>query len=204
MVGERNANARPSRDFDVVVIAASAGGIPALETILSGLPLPFPVPILIVSHRAPDGGLGLSRVLGRHTSLLVKDADEGERMHTEVVYLAPPDRHLLVTPEGTLTLSDAPKVKACRPAADVLFRSAAEHYGPRVLGMVLTGADGDGAEGVRRIKEGQGMVIAQDLESSAFNSMPWSAMATGSVDFILPLQEISGTLIRLLGLPQPS
>ncbi|MFS8068983.1 MAG: chemotaxis protein CheB [Byssovorax sp.] len=190
-----------SRDFDVIVIAASAGGIPALKTILTGLSSPFPVPILIVQHRKPDGGVQLSRVLGRTTSLLVKDADEGERMHSEVVYLAPPDRHLLVTSDGTLTLSDGPKVKSCRPSADVLFASVAEHFGARVLGMVLTGADGDGAAGVRHIKEGHGVVIAQDLESSAFDGMPWSAMATGLVDFIVPLEEISATLLRLVGLP---
>lgn len=204
MVDKMNTGSISPRDFDVIVIAASAGGIPALTTILEGLPTPFPVPILVVQHRKPDGGVLLSRVLGRHTSLLVKDADEGERMHSEVVYLAPPDRHLLVTADGTLTLSDAPKVKSCRPAADVLFASAAEHYGPRVLGMVLSGADGDGAAGVRQIKEGHGIVIAQALESAAFEGMPWSAMATGSVDYIVPLEKISATLLRLVGIPRPS
>ena len=180
------------------MLAASAGGIRALNTVLRGLPSAFPVPIIIVQHRGAGSTIELARAIGRDTTFLVKDAQEGERMRRQVVYLAPPDRHLLLAPDGSFAHSDGPKVKFSRPSADVLFESVARRFGSGVLGVILTGADGDGADGARDIKAHGGQVIAQDLETAEFIGMPWSAMAAHSVDFIVPLEKIGATIVALL------
>lgn len=184
--------------IEVVVLAASAGGIRALNTVLRGLPSAFPVPIIIVQHRGAGSTVELANAIGRNTTFLVKDADEGERMRRQVVYLAPANRHLVLAHDGSFAHSDGPKVKFSRPSADVLFASVAQRFGSGVLGVILTGADGDGADGAREIKARGGQVIAQDLESAEFVGMPWSAMAAHSVDFIVPLEKIGATIVALL------
>lgn len=184
--------------FDIVAIAASADGLKALIEILSALPSNFPVPILIVKHISPKYPSFLTQILNRHTSLTVKPAEDGEKLYQSVVYIAPPDYHLLVTPSGTISLSQSPKVHFVRPSADVLFESVAQSYKERAIAVVLTGGDSDGSKGVEAIKKMGGIAIAQDRATSTVFGMPAAAIATGCVDFILPLPEIAGAIANLV------
>ncbi|GGY61358.1 MULTISPECIES: chemotaxis protein CheB [Streptomyces] len=181
--------------YDIVGVASSAGGIHGLGVLLGALGTAFPVPILIVQHLDPRHRTVIADVLGRRTSLPVKLAEDGEHAEPGVVYVAPPDRHLLVGPEGTLVLSPSEAVNFLRPAADLLFESVASVYGARGIVCVLTGTGSDGARGVDEVKSQGGTVIAQDPDTAEFRGMPASAVATGAVDFVLPLEEIA-TVIR--------
>ena len=183
----------------MVAFGASAGGLHALGLILAALPLGFPAPVLVVQHLSPDFPSQLAHILGRHTDLHVKQAEQGDRVRTGWVYVAPPDRHLLACDDGTLALTATPRVHHCRPSADVLLKSVAAVYGARVVGVVLTGGDGDGAAGIQAIKAAGGTTLAQDLPSSQQPSMPRSAAATGAVDLVLPLADIAAALVALTG-----
>lgn len=182
----------------IVVIVASAGGLKALSQILSQLPEDFPTPVVIVQHIHPDYPSLLAEILNRITPLAVKQAAEGDKLKPKTVYIAPPDQHLLVNLDATLSLSHAAKVRFVRPAGDVLFQSAAASYQERAIAVVLTGMDSDGAVGVQAIKKMGGKVIAQDEATSAFFSMPKAAIQTGVVDFILPLDAIAPILVSLV------
>ena len=192
-----NAMAQPLAP-QLVVVAASAGGLFALETLLSGLPKAFPVPLVIVLHLSPRHRSMLAEVLRRYTELSVKQAEEGDPLRPGTVYCAPPDFHTLVTDEGTLTLSHTAQVQHVRPAADVLFESAARAYGETVIAVVLSGTGHDGADGVRVIKEHGGWVMVQDEASATHVGMPRSAIATGAVDWVLPLDRVAGKLLELI------
>lgn len=182
----------------LVVLAASAGGIKAVSTILSNLPANFATPIAMVQHLDPKHPSSLDKILDRRTHLLVKQATELDLLTAGVVYVAPPNQHLVVNSDCTLSLSNAQKVRHVRPAADILFESAAASFQERVIAIVLTGMDGDGGDGVMAVKRAGGTVIAQDEATSQFFSMPANAIQTGCVDFILPLEEIAPTLLRLV------
>lgn len=183
----------------LVVLAASAGGIKAISTILSNLPANFATPIAIVQHLNPHHPSCLAEILDKRTPLLVKQATELDLLTAGVVYVAPPNRHLLINPDATLSLSNAEKVCHVRPAADILFESAAACFQERVIAVVLTGMDSDGGNGVMAVKRAGGQVIAQDEATSQFFSMPANAIQTGCVDFILPLDEIAPNLLKLVG-----
>jgi two-component system chemotaxis response regulator CheB len=180
--------------FDVVGVAASAGGLRALRTVISALPEDFPAPIAIVQHLDPRHPSLLSGILGRVTALTVKEAQQGEVMRPGVVYIAPPDRHLLVTANGTLELTRSELVHFVRPSADLLFESLAASFGTRALAVVLTGSGSDGALGLRAIRKMGGRVIAQDEATSEFFSMPDAAIRLGVVDLVLPLDQIAPAL----------
>lgn len=182
--------------FRVVVIASSAGGVDALSRILSQLPS-FPVAIAIVQHRSARYPSRLAHILQRHTGLEVKEASHGEAIAAGTVYLAPPGVHLVIDGDQTARLLTGAKVKHVRPCADLLFASAAKVFGKRLIGVVLTGVDGDGSEGIQCIKDRGGTVIAQDEGTSQFFSMPRTAIETGSVDFVLPLDLIAPALFAL-------
>jgi two-component system chemotaxis response regulator CheB len=181
----------------VVAMAASAGGIKALSTVLGALPASLHVPILVVQHLDPRHETLLAGVLGRRTPLEVKLAEDGELAQGGWVYLAPPDHHLLAGADGTLTLSMAEKMHFLRPSADLLFESVASTYGDRALVVVLSGSGADGAVGVRAVDAQGGTVIVQDLVSAEFNGMPRAAAETGVADFVLPLDEIGPVVYRL-------
>ncbi|HAZ43061.1 MAG TPA: chemotaxis protein CheB [Cyanobacteria bacterium UBA11369] len=187
-----------TRGFDIVAIAASADGLKALIKILSALPSNFPVPIVIVQHISPKYRSFLAQILNRQTSLTVKQAEDGEKVYQSKVYIAPPDYHMLVTPNGTISLSQSPKVHFSRPSADVLFESVAQSYKERAIAVVLTGGDSDGSKGVEAIKNVGGIAIAQDRATSTVFGMPAAAIATGCVDFVLPLPEIAGAIANLV------
>lgn len=184
--------------FRIVAIAGSKGSLNALISLLSGLPVNFPVPIVVVRHLSPDYPSLLAGLLKRRISLDVKEAQDGDHLMPGTVYLAPPNRHLLVRPDGVLALSDTPKVNFTRPAADPLFESVARCYSHSAIAVVLTGGGIDGAAGVRAIKERGGTVIVQSRATSEAFRMPEAAILTGCVDFVLSLPVISSALISLI------
>lgn len=183
--------------FDVVGIAASAGGLNALIHVLGSLSSGFPASVVVVQHLDPRHRSLLAEILNRRTALRVREAQEGNPLGPHEVYVAPPDRHLLVNGDGTLSLTQTELVHFTRPSADLLFESIAAAYGSRAIAVVLTGTGSDGSMGVRAVKESGGTVIAQDQPSSEFFGMPAAAIQTGLVDFVLGLDEI-GPALELL------
>jgi two-component system chemotaxis response regulator CheB len=187
--------------FDVVGVAASAGGLRALSTLVSCLPAEFPAPVVVVQHLDPRHPSLMAAILGRATRLMVKEAQEGEGLRAGVVYLAPPDRHLLVNANATLSLSRTELVHFVRPSADLLFESLAASFKDRALAVVLTGSGTDGALGLHAIKKMGGRVIAQDEQTSEFFGMPDAAIRTGVVDMILPLDQIAPAMLTWVSRP---
>ncbi len=192
-------SSRPQPDpaFWIVALAASAGGLAALSTVLSNLPEDFPAPIVVVQHLDPNHKSWMAEILSRRLALVVRQAQGGELIQPGRVYIAPPARHLLVNSQGVLSLSDAALVRYVRPSADLLFSSLAASFGPHVIAVVLSGTGRDGSDGVRDIKQEGGTVIAQDEASSEFFGMPGAAVETGVVDWILPLSAIASALVQL-------
>lgn len=188
----------PHARFDIVAIAASAGGLAALTLVLSHLPTDFPSAIVVVQHLAPRHRSVIAEILARKTVLHVKIAEEGDILCPGSVYIAPPDHHLLVTRAGKIQLSHTPQVQFVRPSADVLFTSVAACYQDRALAVVLSGTGRDGVEGIQAIKKMGGTVIAQNEETAQFFGMPGAAIASGNVDQVLPLQDIPATLETLV------
>ncbi|MFN6465305.1 MAG: chemotaxis protein CheB [Nostoc sp. DedVER02] len=184
--------------FDIVAIAASAGGLTALIKVLSTLPAKFPAAIAIVQHLAPEHRSLMAEILSRRTDISVKQAKEGDYLTPGTAYIAPPNRHLLVNDDGTLSLSQSKLVHFLRPSADLLFESVAATYKERAIAIVLTGTGSDGAMGVEAIKKMGGIIIVQDVKTAEFPGMPSAAIETGNVDFILPLNEISSTMMNLV------
>ncbi|MVU78777.1 chemotaxis protein CheB [Nocardia sp. ET3-3] len=188
----------PAESFGIVAIASSAGGITALSKVLGGLPADLPVPVLVVQHLDPRHETILAEVLGRRAKLPVRLAESGEQTEPGVVYIAPPNYHLLVGPEGVLSLSSSELVHFVRPSADLLFESVAGAYGPRAIACVLTGSGSDGSMGVSAVKSRGGTVLVQDPEEAEFKGMPQAAVRTGAVDFVLPLDEIADVIRSLV------
>jgi two-component system chemotaxis response regulator CheB len=185
--------------FRIVVIAASTGGLDALSRILSQLGPVFPAAIAIVQHRPASFPTLLARVLQYHAKLRVKDAEDGEEIHPGIVYVAPPGIHLVVDARRRFALVDGLKVKRARPSGDMLFASAAEAFESQVIALVLTGGDRDGSTGISVVKQHGGTVISQDEGSAVASGMPQSAIATGDVDYVLPLAYIASALEELVG-----
>src|SRR5215510_7832678 len=184
--------------YEIVALASSAGGLPALMSILSTLPSDFGSPIVIVQHLDPRHRSLLAGLLSKRSELKVVNAEEGDGLQPGVAFIAPPDRHLLVVPDRTLSLTSSELVHFLRPSADLLFESVAAVFRDRALAVVLTGTGSDGSMGVRAIKKMGGSVIAQDEATSEFFGMPGAAIGTGCVDFVLPLEEIAGALLTLV------
>lgn len=183
--------------YEVVALASSAGGITALTRVLGQLPAEFPVPVLVVQHLDPRHDTVLAEVLGRRTRLMVKLAEAGETTRPGVVYIAPPDHHLLVDPGGVVALTSSELVHFVRPSADLLFESVAGTFGNRSIACVLTGTGSDGSMGVTAVHARGGTVIVEDPATAEFSGMPQAAVAAGVADFVLPIDEIS-TVIRAL------
>jgi two-component system chemotaxis response regulator CheB len=184
--------------YAIIAIAASAGGLMALTAVLEALPGDLPVPVVVVQHLDPRHRSLMAEILDRRTALQVREAQEGDDLRAGTVYIAPPDHHLLVNGDGTLSLSQSKLVHFVRPSADLLFESMAASYGDRAIAVVLTGSGKDGSLGVEGVRKMGGTVIAQDVESAQFGGMPTAAIETGCVDFVLPLDEIASALITLV------
>lgn len=181
---------------DTIVIGASAGGVQALITLVTALPAHLPAAVFIVLHVSPSQPSLLPTILGRDSSLPVAHAVDGEVITHGRVYVAPPDQHLIIEDEHVKVLH-GPKENLHRPSIDALFRSAAHWMGPRVIGVVLTGARDDGKVGMRAIKQRGGITIVQHPEEAAFPSMPMSVMQEIKVDYSLLLREIAPLLNEL-------
>jgi two-component system chemotaxis response regulator CheB len=186
-----------SSRYELIAIGCSMGGMAALEKIFGMLPADFPVPIVVAQHRYRTSGEALPGFLRRHSQLEVVDAIDKQWLRRGHVYLAPADYHLLVDRGGELSLSVDAAVAYSRPSIDVLFESAADAYGGATVGVVLTGANADGARGAKRIKERGGFVVVQDPKTAESPDMPSAAIAATRVDRILPLDRIGPFLVEL-------
>ncbi|HEX7192216.1 MAG TPA: chemotaxis protein CheB [Thermoanaerobaculia bacterium] len=188
--------AKVERHFQLIVIGCSLGGMNALLQVIGDLPETFPIPITVVQHRYRTSNEGLPAYFRRHAHLKVVDADDKQWIRPGYVYLAPANYHLLVE-EGEFSLSVDEAVAYSRPSIDVLFESAADAYHEAVIGVILTGANADGARGVARIKQNGGFVIVQDPDTAEAPEMPQAAIASATVDRILPLDRIGPLLVEL-------
>jgi two-component system, chemotaxis family, protein-glutamate methylesterase/glutaminase len=184
---------------DIIVIGASLGGLEALCKLAAYLPAPFPAAVLIVLHTAPQGPRMLAEIVGRFTPLPVSYGRQDEAVRPGHIYFASPDRHLIVTAQGQLVLDAGAKVRHARPAADPLFQSAAAVYGRRVIGVVLTGGDHDGTDGLRAIKAAGGLGIVQRPAEALAASMPRSALLGADPDYCVSLDEMGALLVKLVG-----
>jgi len=183
--------------YKAVVMGVSFGGLNALKTIIPQLPADFPVPIMVVQHHDRYADDFLAGFLDNQSALRVKVAEEKEMAMAGSVYLAPANYHLLVEDDTTLSLSLDEKVNYVRPAVDVLFESAADVYGARLIGIILTGANNDGSKGLECIKESGGLSIVQDPATAEAPNMPEAAIAITTVDHIVPLDAVAPLLVSL-------
>lgn len=188
----------PTSAYDVVALAASLGGLKAIGQILEALPSDFPAAITVVQHIHPWYPSHMAEILSRRTPLTVKQAESGERLQAGTVYIAPPNKHLLVNPDRTLSLSDSERINFVRPAADVLFESVASSFKERAIAVMLTGKGCDGARGAKAISKMGGMVLAQNEATCTSFDMPSFAIDNRSVDLILPLERIAFALTTLV------
>lgn len=178
---------------NIVVIGASAGGIDALRTLFKALPSDTGASYFVVQHLSPHYGSELDRILQSVTAMSVSFADDQQRIMPDTVYLAGPDRHLLVE-NNRIRITRGPKESRSRPAIDPLFRSAALAFGPRVIGVVLSGSLDDGTAGLWHIKDRKGMALAQDPEDAAYGSMPGSAIENVDTDFVGSIDELAARI----------
>ena len=190
-------NSGPARR-DIIVIGASAGGVSALLTLMTTLPR-VPAAVLIVLHIGPHRSV-LPALLQNRSSNRAIHAEDGQPIEPGTLYIAPPDHHMLVE-EGFIRLTRGPKEHHTRPAVDPLFRTAALAYGPRVIGVVLTGRLDDGTAGLQAIKDCGGVAVVQDPAEAEHRSMPLSALKSVPVDRCVPLTSMAETLLQLVDEP---
>jgi len=182
---------------DMIVVGASSGGIEALIRLVGGLPADLPAALFVVVHMPPGVPSVLPRILDRSGPLEAVECEDGAPITPGRIYVACPDRHLLIE-AGRVRLVRGPKENHHRPAVDALFRSAAVEYGPRVAGVVLTGALNDGTVGLAAVKRRGGVAVVQDPDDAPFAGMPQSAIEHVEVDHCLPLSEIAPLLARIV------
>jgi two-component system chemotaxis response regulator CheB len=185
------------RPIEAIVMGASAGGLEALSTILPALPAGFPIPVACVLHMLPGKPSHLVEVLSGRSALAMKEAEDKEPIARATVYFAPPNYHLLIEKQRCFSLSVDDPIHFSRPSIDVLFESAADAYGPALVGVLLTGANEDGAKGIARIKDAGGMTVVQSLETAFVRTMPEAALRATEVDHVLPIGDIGPFLARL-------
>ena len=178
-------------------MGASAGGVEALTRLVQKLPADLAAPVLVVLHIAPTGTSVLPSILTRAGVLTARHAEDGTKMEHGCIYVAPPDRHLLVE-DGVVRLDRGPKENGHRPAIDPLFRSAAHHLGTRAIGLILSGVLDDGSAGLRSLRSHGGVAIVQDPEDAFYGGMPQRAIEYAHPDYVLPLDEIASMLPGLV------
>lgn len=183
--------------YKAVIIGTSAGGLFALADLFKNLPSDYSLPVIVVQHRSKDPKDLLEEVLQTRCEIKIKQADEKEKIKSGRVYIAPPDYHLLIERDHSFSLSADAAVRFSRPSIDVLFESAAEVYKSQLIAIVLTGANKDGAAGIKAVKMNGGLVIAQDPMEAQFPFMPQAAVETNKVDHVLKLDKISSFLLSL-------
>ncbi len=187
----------PSLPRDIVVIGASAGGVEALTTLVAHLPHDLPAALFVVVHISSEAPSSLAQILSRAGALPARTAQDKAPIEHGHIYVAPPDRHLLLTAEDVRVVS-GPRENRHRPAIDPLFRSAALSFGRRVVGIVLSGALNDGTAGLLAIKRAGGIAMVQDPATAAFPGMPKSALTYVSVDWSLPLTALADKIVELV------
>lgn len=180
--------------LEAVVIGASAGALDALTTLLPAIPRTFPAPLMVVVHIPSDKDCCLAELLDQKCQLRVREAEDKEPVVRGTVFIAPPDYHLLVEKNSRLSLSSEEQVNYSRPAIDVLFESAADVYGATLVGVVLTGANQDGAKGLQAIHRAGGITVVQDPETAQASAMPRAALELCPDSLVLRLPEIADFL----------
>jgi len=183
---------------EAVALGASAGALEALSAILPELPEGYPLPVMVVVHLPPDRKSLLADLLGQRCRLAVKEAEDKEEIVGGTVYLAPPDYHLMVEPDRRLSLSGEEPVQYSRPSIDVLFETAADAYGPGLVGVVLTGANSDGARGLRAICDAGGSALVQEPGEAMASAMPLAALAACPEASAMSLRAVARHLIGLV------
>jgi two-component system chemotaxis response regulator CheB len=183
---------------EAIVIGGSAGGMNALKIILPALEPHMALSMIIVLHRRwKSADDFLYRMLNGICQLSVKEADEKERLKSGTIYLAPPNYHLMIEENKTLALTVDEPVNYCRPSIDVLFASAAEVFGPRIIGVVLTGANNDGSQGLKVIQAYGGIAVVEDPATAEVKKMPQAALDRVVPDYVLPLEKIGPLLVEI-------
>ena len=185
-----------SKKYEAIVIGTSAGGLYALLQIFGSFDGSFSLPIIVVQHRSKDHRDLLEEVLQDKSLLKIKQADEKEKITRGFIYIAPPDYHLLVEENKTFSLSADVLIRYSRPSIDVLFETAADAYGDKLIGIVLTGANNDGSAGIKAIKKKGGFTIAQDPAEAMFPFMPQAAIENGAENS-WKLQQIRDFLLSI-------
>jgi two-component system, chemotaxis family, protein-glutamate methylesterase/glutaminase len=188
----------------IIVVGASAGGVDALMQLARALPRDFPAPLCIVLHVPPDSPSLLATILDRESRLPAKTAQHGEVALPGTIYVAPPDRHLVIGDDGTLHVTRGPRENRHRPAVDPLFRSAALVFRERAIAVVLTGTLDDGTAGMISIRDASGITIVQDPRTALYPGMPQSVMDHIEVDYAIPLSELGPLLTRLVAEDPPA
>ena len=186
------------KQIELIVIGGSSGSLDAIFNIFSLLEIGLTIPIIIVMHRNNNVDTNLVKVLSAKTYLLVKEADEKEILKSGTIYLAPPDYHLLIEKDKSLSLDNSEKVQFRRPSIDVTFQSAAYVYKNNLLGIILSGANSDGAAGLASINKNGGQVIVQNPATAQIPYMPQQAITQTSVDKIYSLTEIANYINNLM------
>jgi two-component system chemotaxis response regulator CheB len=189
--------------YDAIVIGSSAGGLDALGILLPALDERLPVPVLVVQHISANSDSFIVTYFDKMCGLTVKEAEEKEELQPGVVYFAPPDYHLLVESDLTVSLSNEQKVNYSRPSIDVLFETASWAFGKRLIGVILTGANWDGAAGCKAIHDAGGLVVVQDPADAAVARMPEAVLERIKPGHLLKLAEI-GPLLNSLFFPIPT
>jgi two-component system, chemotaxis family, protein-glutamate methylesterase/glutaminase len=185
------------RSTEAVVIGASAGGIDALLAILKKLPASYPLPIIALVHMLEDRDSRLAEIFQDRMALTVREAVERESIEPGILYLASPGYHLLIEKDRSFSLSCELPLHFSRPSIDILMESAADTYADKLAGFLLTGANQDGAEGLRCIKANGGLTVVQDPQEAEVRFMPDAAIALEAPDFILSLANIHAMLLAL-------
>lgn len=183
--------------YEAIVIGASVGGLEALKIVLSALPASFPSPVAIVQHIGERSESFMAELLNQASRITVKEAEDKESLSPGTAYLAPPGYHLLIEPDRSFSLSVDERVNYARPSIDVLFESAAEVFGETLIGIILTGANADGAQGLKTIKEYGGVAIVQSPEGAENAAMPKAALTTTEVDYVVSLEQLTQILLQL-------
>jgi len=185
--------------YELVVMGVSAGGLQALSLALPVFPKHFRVPIVVVQHLLEGDDSYLAEHLSQRCELTVVEACDKAKLVAGTVYIAPPGYHTLIEEDQTINLSADPRVNFSRPSINVLFETAAEVYQRRVMGVLLTGANGDGAEGLFQIHKNGGYTIVQDPNDAQSKVMPESALALFEPNAILPMRKIAAHIIKKIG-----
>jgi two-component system chemotaxis response regulator CheB len=185
-----------TKEYKVVVVGVSAGGLDALSTVIPSLPGDFPLPVAVVQHRRASSDGFLADHLDEQAPLRVKEANDKEPIRPGIVYLAPADYHLLIERDGTFALSLDERVNHSRPSIDVLFDSAVDIYEDKVIGVVLTGSNADGSQGLRHITQRGGLAVVQNPSCAKADRMPHEAIKTTRGARVLGLEEIAPFLVE--------